>query len=257
MTTHRHLTMYVAEPRPVPSQPKRSSYVLYRGPSRFTGEEIVVILTGARKRSSNSKTGAMAQVYILAVKEAPQEAQRSGADRAVCGTCPQRPKNGGHCYVMTFQGPLSTWKANKDQPVTLEAGLAALRASGLHVRNGAYGDPAAVPQHINDAIHAASPKGATGYTHAWRHVAVTVTNTCMASVETEAEAHEAHARGLRTFRVLHGVPPKKHPTALAVARTKLLPNEILCPAYSHGTQCADCGLCDGANGKKNIAIPLH
>ena len=91
----------------------------------------------------------------------------------------------------------------------------------------------------------------------------------MASVESIEDAKKAHAMGWRTFRVLQGVPAKKRrkgtpeqnaamkAAAIAVAKSLLMPGEILCPNYTVDVQCSDCGLCDGANGKKSIAIPAH
>jgi hypothetical protein len=72
----------------------------------------------------------------------------------------------------------------------------------------------------------------------------------MASVDSEAEATEAHAMGWRTFRVSDPVTWRK------------MPGEGLCPAsYEAGkrTTCVDCGLCSGTAGKgrASIVIPDH
>jgi phosphoadenosine phosphosulfate reductase family protein len=75
-----------------PNVSKSGAFVVYRGPSAFDGREIVAILTGAKgKKSSNAKTGPMAQLFILVSAEHPRDAQKSGADATVCGTCPYRP----------------------------------------------------------------------------------------------------------------------------------------------------------------------
>ena len=126
----------------------RSAIVVYRGPSAIDGSPIVAILSGLVEPSDNSKTGPMAQLWILPADVAPHEAQRTGEDRSVCGACPMRPsiapKGSPRCYVKTFQGPLSTWKANHAEPVDLAGAVAALRGKAL--RLGAYGDPAAIPE---------------------------------------------------------------------------------------------------------------
>jgi hypothetical protein len=69
----------------------------------------------------------------------------------------------------------------------------------------------------------------------------------MASVDTPAEAAQAKANGWRTFRVRTKYEP-------------LMIGEIDCPAPLRGTQCADCGACDGATSgrrKPNISIVVH
>tara|TARA_Y100000310_G_scaffold70704_1_gene66454 strand:+ start:7449 stop:8192 length:744 start_codon:yes stop_codon:yes gene_type:complete len=67
----------------------------WRGPSPVDGTPIVLILTGlsplASKQSTNRKTGAMVQSYILRQDMAPIVAVMSAMDRAVCGDCPLRP----------------------------------------------------------------------------------------------------------------------------------------------------------------------
>ena len=64
---------------------------LWRGPSRFDGSPVGVVVTGLREPSGNGKTGPLLQAWILAENEAPHDAQRSGHDASVCGSCPLRP----------------------------------------------------------------------------------------------------------------------------------------------------------------------
>lgn len=59
-------------------------FVAYRGPSRLDGAPIVLIVTLA---SLNTKTGAMAQAWVLRSDISPQEAIGDGRDRSVCGDC--------------------------------------------------------------------------------------------------------------------------------------------------------------------------
>src|SRR5207253_7718239 len=111
--------------------PLMASLVVYRGPSMLDGAPIVGILTFD---SDNVKTGPMAQLFIMAANVAPHEAQRTGDDAGVCGDCSYRPihaKARGYtpCYVKVWQGPLSTWKANRAKPVMVEAACARLTGS--------------------------------------------------------------------------------------------------------------------------------
>ena len=145
------------------------------------------------------------------------------------------------CYVTTFQGPLSVWKAykrgaylNDSEDVRADA-LDIIRARGI--RWGAYGDPAMLPLFTLEAW--TDPRARwTGYTHQWRaDHAEGFQGYLMASVESAEDAAEAHAQGWRTFRV--------NDDAEAMA------DEINCPASDEGgkvTDCQTCGLCNGAEG---------
>jgi hypothetical protein len=212
--------------------------VVYRGPSMYDPSTIIraVLVT----ESANAKTGNMAQLFILRDDTPPHVAQRTGQDSAVCGTCPLRPYLTGGCYVVTFQGPLSTWKATNGHQVT-GAGQIARALHGRTLRLGAYGDPAALPFHVIQYLVRLS-RGATGYTHGWR-MRPDLRKYCMASVETTAGAMEATAAGWRTFRLTTENAPR-------------LPNEILCP--SERVECAECLLCRGASLRaRSITIPAH
>ncbi len=244
------------------TKPARS-YVVYRGPSRYTGEPIVAILTGTANDSANTKTGAMAQLWILNATEAPSEAQNTGADRAVCGECPMRPKmvrearaNGAdphdtpRCYVRMLRGPNSTWKANRDTAVDLEGAIQALQANPRMLRFGAYGDPAALPLALVEALSEAVNGRTTGYTHAWAHPqAQELAPYLMASVGNEAQARLAWSLGWRTFRTM----PK--------GAQAMTPLEAVCPFATGKVQCADCGMCNGmpdaSNRRKSITIEVH
>ena len=54
--------------------------IVYEGPSRIDGEPIVAILT---LKSSNSKTGNMAQLWILRQDQHPQDAINSKNDYSI------------------------------------------------------------------------------------------------------------------------------------------------------------------------------
>lgn len=209
----------------------------------INAEPIVAIATGLVKPSSNVKTGPMVQTWILAQKEEPHTALKTGDDEAVCGDCPARNK---WCYVTTFQGPLSiyrTWKRGGYPAHDVGA------FAGKPVRLGAYGDPAAVPFHIWDGIGFQASM-TTGYTHAWRYCDPLHKHYCMASCDSETDARDARALGWRTFRVT------------SEPGDRALSKEVICPASEeagHKIQCIQCGACDGQSSgrKSHIVIMAH
>ena len=226
--------------------PKPTGYVIYRGPSVLDGAPIVVIATVA---SENRKTGPMVQTWILRADMAPTVASKAGADESICGQCPQRWHLGGACYVNIGQGPQSVygaWQRGRYPVADTVIGIARV-AMGKRVRLGAYGDPAAVPVGIWNALLSAAA-GHTGYTHQWR-TAPALRDLCMASVDSAAEYADAQIAGWRTFRV--------------TGTAELLePSEILCPSEASGRKCAECLACDGANASKgnagaSVAITVH
>lgn len=217
--------------------PYPTGYVIYRGPSEIDGEPIVVVMTIGSK---NSKTGDLAQTWILREDVSPVEASAYGLDSSICGACPHRHSLGGACYVQIFQAPRSVYAAymrGAYPAVDLAELSGALRLSGVDVRAGSYGDPGAVPGWVWDALPVK-----TGYTHQWR--VASLQSTHMASVDSPAEKIEANGRGYRTFRVRPAGAP-------------LMTDEIDCPS-KRGVSCADCGLCGGMQRRaKNISIEGH
>ena len=223
---------------------KTKGYILYEGASVLDGAPIVVIAT---LETSNVKTGNMIQTWILRADQSPIEASNSGDDVSVCGSCVHRHHLGGACYVNIGQAPLSVYKAYKRgvYPIATMADLE--RIQGRSLRIGAYGDPAAVPFRIWDGlVRAVKPSTQTGYTHqiAHKNFDARILKYCMASADTVRQALKIHSMGARTFRV-------------KTKEADFLPNEIECLSDSKGVQCIDCGLCDGASDKVNIAITVH
>tara|TARA_R110000796_G_scaffold96136_3_gene201701 strand:- start:12562 stop:13305 length:744 start_codon:yes stop_codon:yes gene_type:complete len=234
----------------------------YDGPSLIDGKRIVVILTGLKKGSANTKTGGMIQSFIMPHSIKPNESTKTGDDASVCGNCPQRPLiwkatpeservSDAPCYVVTMHGPRSTWVANVekyDLPVSDPEDVAALlEDNGL--RLGTWGDPSAVP-----ASHwAPMTKGRnhTGYTHQQNGAGSSRTDL-MASVHSEKERQAAKRKGFRTFRIISSV-------------SEVNTGEILCPASKEAgakTDCNTCNLCMGDNHKKglrarDVAIVAH
>ena len=224
------------------AKPKQKGFILYDGASVLDGAPIVVIAT---LETSNAKTGAMVQTWIIRSDIEPHQAIKSGEDESVCGNCPQRHYTGGACYVMTHQAPLSciTVAIRRDsiQHITLTSTPTFYRVA--HLRLGAYGDPAAVPFDVFEPlVRLASVH--TGYTHqiAHKNFDRRYLLLCQVSADTPKQALKYQAQGAKTFRV-------------ALPDDTLFDNEIECLSDSKGIQCIDCGLCDGQS--KNIAIVVH
>ena len=243
--------------------------ILYQGPSNLDNQPIVVIATGLKTKSSNAKTGAMVQTYILRSDIPPTEAIQTGEDKSICGACPHRGavkdgKNYGRtCYVNVGQGPRAVYDAytrNLYPTATKEQAAALLK--DRYVRIGTYGDPMAAPAQVwLGFIRVVA--GWTAYTHQWDNAVLNSCPAvikafqaiCMASVDSEAEMYEAHARGWRTFRVglMHDTQVRK--------------TEALCPASAEAgrkLQCAQCLACSGrgfGEGGRSLSgsiyIPAH
>ena len=226
-----------------------SGYVIYDGPSMLDGERIVAIVVGL-DGSRNVKTGEMVQTYIIRPDMSPWDAVRSGNDVSICGGCKMRGNGNGDerpCYVTLVHGPRVVYDAltrgiyEQALPDTVARVLA-----GRMIRLGTYGDPAAVPLFVWQALvaHAA---GWTGYSHQWQTLTDGWQRLLMASVDSVEEMDDAHERGWRTFRV--GAEPVRGV-------------EINCPASKEAgkrAQCIDCLLCMGSTSRsgKSIQIAPH
>ena len=226
---------------------REQDQLLWQGRSRFTGQAIAAVLTGLDTRSTNRKTGPMAQVWIIPVLLAPMAAVRAGYDTAVCGMCALRPllkrmarrmvatiTQTKPCYVDVTKAPLAVWRRLTRGGYPPGQGGTFRRP----VRIGAWGDGAALPLTVVRALSARCAQGWTAYTSHW-HRRPGLRPFFMASVKSLAEAETAWRRGWRTFRVL---APDEAPK----------PWEIHCPAGEEGgkrTTCAACLLCNGLAGK--------
>lgn len=221
-----------------------SNVVFYEGPSLIDGLPILGIMGAS---TSNPKTGAMAQTWIMRADVNPIEAVRTGADQSVCGNCRHRGLDGEKrtCYVNVAFAPRGIWK-NQNR-VTLTPAELAPKLEGLAVRLGAYGDPAALPYEVWEQM-LVNVRSWTGYTHQWRTCDPRFKAITMASVDTPEERREANLAGWRTFRVRGLDEP-------------LGTREIMCPASDeagHRTTCSECLLCEGTLKKaKDIAIIVH
>ena len=233
---------------------KTNCYIIYRGPSELDGEPIVVVATGFAKGSTNTKTGGgLIQTWILRDDIDPVVAANTGADSAICGQCPHRGvvidgKNVGRsCYVTLFQAPLNVWRTLHRGNYPMADDLAEL-FDGRGVRLGAYGDPAAVPLKVWQAVMSRAAFG-TGYTHQWLTAPLGFAEYVMASCDSATERAMAVAMGYRTFTVRAASDP-------------LAKGEITCPASAeagHKTTCDKCKACGGtaSKAKCNISIIAH
>jgi len=218
-----------------------TSGVIYEGLSPVDNMPIVGIITNLNRASENRKTGDMAQVYILRADVRPVEAVTSGADVSTCGNCPLRPTlaTGAKCYVNTgWLGKL--WDSIPNLPRLNPVAVGDwLESSKLELREGAYGDPAMIPNWIRRELNRGR---GTSYTHQWNEpwIDPNASDYSMASVQTVDEKNAANAMGYRTYRVTEG---------------ELESDEILCPEITSGANCKDCGLCAGNRVQaKNIVI---
>jgi hypothetical protein len=216
------------------STKKPSGYIIYRGASLLNGAPIVAV---AITKSTNAKTGNMVQTYIINDNGAsPVDNARELLDAAICGDCPHRRGLGGACYVNLGQGPRAVADGVKRgiYPAGLEQ--AATLSAGRMVRLGTYGDPAAVPAYIWQAL-VSKAAGSTGYSHQWKSgkAGADIMALCMASADNAMDYAAAKALGYRTFRVRSESEP-------------LLPGEFVCPASAEGGKrktCEECGACNG------------
>ena len=217
--------------------------VLYRGPSLIDGSPIICVMTGIAKESKNEKTGDELQTQIIREDVAPHIAAAAGLDSAICGNCEARPTAKNYCYVQKWREPNSVFQCfhRGNYPLATEHELQTIKSSGIAVRAGSYGDPAAIPLDVWQSTGVR-----TGYTHQWEEERVKpYAKVLMASVETLEQKKRANEKGFRTFRVI-------------ASKADLQPDEILCVNQSHGIDCATCGICAGQQVKaKNVGALVH
>ena len=213
--------------------------LIHKGKSAYNGEKILGAVT---HKSSNIKTGNVDTLWILPESKEPHTAVKSGCDSAVCGDCPHRRDHGalGDCYVLPFQAPLSIFRSLSKTVAD------SFKATSKSIRLGGYGDPSMLSEGVVASL-VASYERHLGYTHQWKRTWASWSKRfCMASVDSVDEAKKAWSKGWRTFRVAYD--------------SHMEDNEILCPSVTHGVQCADCSLCNGATDgdkRKSIVVMAH
>jgi hypothetical protein len=238
---------------------KINGYILYRGPSKIDGEPIIMIGTGFAEASDNTKTGkGMIQTWILTDDIHPNNAVNDGDDYSICGDCVHRGRliwdkeklkrrvTGRTCYVKVFQAPSNVWKAYKRglYPEISAYDIPEIMQNRA-VRFGAYGDPAAVPYEVINAI-GLTASFTTGYTHQWKNCEGRYRKWVMASAESNEERIDAKTLGYRVFRVRADFDDVNK-------------FEIKCPAakeMGHKTTCDKCKACGGLSSKANADITI-
>ncbi len=209
---------------------------------------VVLILTGLDSASTNRKTGAMVQSYIIRADMAPVDAVRDRQDGGICGGCVHRKQDDGRrtCYVNVGQGPSAVFKAyQRGVYPTLSPEAATAAVAGKFLRLGTYGDPAAVPVDVWERL-TALVQGYTGYTHQWRSKRFAkLASLCQASCETADDVAKAHALGFAgTFRVL--------PLGSDVPA-----GALHCPASEEAGKAVQCVDCRACNGSRDVVIFAH
>lgn len=224
------------------SKPK--GFIIDKGLSPIDGKPYVAILT---VKSTNRKTGDMAQVFILRDDINPVEAVNTGEDYSICGNCPHRkqPNGSRSCYVNVGQAPNSVWKAYKRGAYKLlwlhEELESALK--GRKIRWGAYGDPAIIDPKTVKYLNSLAI-GHTGYTHQWTaEFAQEFKGIYQASCDGFNDYLKASDMGWKCFVVVSKDATPKYAKQ--------------CPATvtNSKAQCVTCALCDGA--KRDVYVNAH
>lgn len=249
-------------------KPRFAGLIVYQGPSLLDGAPIVAIVNRITVASSNAKTGALVQSFILRSDMSPMQALANGADASICGDCKHRPAPAmgrapkrfigptmeikRTCYVNVGRSVRSVFAAftrgRYARPgVDYDVALLPALFTGARFRIGSYGDGAAVPFQVWRActVRAAATYG---YTHQWRNPAFAAFKLlAMASCDTVAEQIEAVALGWRVFRV-------------AIEGSAKLAGEVRCPAskeMGRKLTCEDCKACGGHSSKARASIVIE
>ena len=223
-------------------------------------EEVSLIITGLNGNSNNSKTGRMAQLYLLCSQK-PSDAIRNGIDKAVCGHCSLRnskDNNGINCYVNTHHLQ-RTWyalKGNRYQHMSLWQVRDILLANKTPLRVTAYGDMALIASGYDILDTLTSSTQFTGYTHQHNEQFFDhrLATKLMLSVDSLAHKLETQKRfpNCRTYRILAKNEVKQNDEILCPSKKIPLPHG----GFRRNIQCQTCLLCN-AYSKFNIAtMPL-
>ena len=236
--------------------------ILHRGKSPFDGSPFVVIMPLGK--SSNDKTGAMLQTYIIRSHVHPLQAVATDGDVTICGDCPLRglkqkrrkKRKFRTCYVNVGQGPAMVYDAfRRGRYEDYDPARHDQFIAGRKIRWGTYGDPVLIPEPLVAHLAGIS-SGWTGYTHQWANpLFKAYQRFLMASVHGVTgpwSREHAKSLGWRTFRTTNGGVP----TA----------GEVLCPASKEAGKrlsCLTCNLCDGEGRRAkglamcDVYIPGH
>jgi hypothetical protein len=220
---------------------KPTGYLIHEGDTN--GQKFFVVAT---LKSTNEKTGAMIQVFIMLADVHPAAAVKSGLDaHTICQGCPFASGKG--CYVNIAFAPSQVYNGYKRgiYPKLFPKDYKKV-FGGKKVRFGAYGNPTLLPFSVAKAIAKVSA-GWTGYFHNWNTMkpaeARKWNGLFMASTETQNSYKLAKEMNLRVFHV---------------SPFKPLENAIECVNSSHQIKCQNCLLCAGlSKPAKDIWIAPH
>lgn len=223
---------------------RNDNTTLWRGPSRFTGEEVAVQAQCVFRPNETTKLGDMVPLAVWATAAPPAAPE---VQETSCGGCALLAHK--VCYVVKVRYRRS-WERIQKVVRDLVDFATERRVRSKPHRFTSDGDVGAVPlsfwRRYFDVVR---PRGWTAYIHGWKDrtmadgtvapaADVQMSAFAMASCDTKAERLEAKALGYRTARV--GRPGEP-----------LEPGEIVCPAIKtkDRIQCApDCLMCCG-NGE--------
>ena len=192
--------------------------ILFRGRSRLTKarEWFNVVVTGlSERRSKNSKTGKMAQIWILpdkpvAIVDNKEQAKENR--KIICGDCELLKTNS--CYVNVAWAPTAIQKAvrnNSYPPLDIN------KLENESVRFGSYGEPSIIPLRLVRKIVKIA-KMYTGYTHQFsKKWCQPYKKYFMASCNSKSDKELANKLGWRSFRIGSSIED-------------VLEDEVLCPA---------------------------
>ena len=203
-------------------------YVLYEGISHLGPDPIVVIVTGLSVSTVNSKTGDLAQIWIMLRDIPPQDA--GPKSKSVCGNCAFRhDKKGGLCYVRLYEAPLSIFNAyHKDRYSRDPNGIKLVRNWIYHRGHTGYSE---------SAIRFLNHKDLSSH-------AEFVGSRVMLSAKTAKEAKRLNAMGFKTFRPVNSLD-------------ELERFEDLCASDRLGLTCDECMQCHGVKSKSSHAVLVH
>jgi len=245
---------------------------VWRGPSRFTGRDVVAIIT---TRSSDKVGGAPGLIVRDAeINPVEFDKQYPGSGwfhahklkhiiKTSCGSCPLIASQ--TCYVQhSVQNSAQPAAASRDDEFVPPVRRAVWKSQRF--RSAVAGDAAALPEEgFNAVLHFVKSSAGNsdvhwlGYTH--DTTATWLQGTHVASCESLEQADKLRKRGWRTFTA---VPPKDVPDGVL----RLPKGYVLCPASKEAIavrgraiDCGSCGLCTGTDAisvdKPHGAILRH
>ena len=188
-------------------------------------------------RSANRKTGDMPQQFIGGTRA---ESKKS------CVGC--KLLDNKTCYAQFYteawaHSGIIKRAAYKDY--SLKQALKKRSPNAKYFRMGSIGDPSGINNTTLKRAETLVKKAGLGiinFTHFWRTRGSHLIGRAMASCDSFSDAYAAVKAGWRATIVVPQNFIDKNGTKGVFKGLRW----ALCPYQSHGTQCNDCGLCDGS-----------